>query len=144
MQIYRFFLDTNVWFSFFYGSKNPEKIIKEHISGKIKAVISKDVLDELVKNITLKIPQLEKDLLDFFEASPPEIVRSPDRIEENVKKYVHLGDRHIFQACLNSKCDFFVTGNIKHFNTDKLEKIFSIKIFTPSEAIQYLSSHHIL
>ena len=34
----KIFIDTNIWFSFFYGSNNCEKLINAHAEGKIKAV----------------------------------------------------------------------------------------------------------
>lgn len=138
MLTQKVFIDINVWFSFFYGSSNSEEIIKAHINGKIKAVISKDVLDELVKNVLRKIPHLEKELLSFFEASPPEIIESPTGIDKKVKELIQLKDRHIFQACLNSKCNFFITGNLKHFNRGKISSHYSVKILSPNEAVKHL------
>jgi putative PIN family toxin of toxin-antitoxin system len=138
VHTYKVFIDTNVWFSFFYGSKTSEDIIKKHIDGKIQVVISKDVLDELVKNVVQKIPRLEKDLLNFFEAFPPEIVKSPTKIENSVKDYVHFKDRHIFQACLDSECELFVTGNLKDFKVREIYERYKIKVISPREVIGIL------
>ena len=140
MNKLKVFIDTNVWFSFFYGSKNSETVISSFLEGKIDAVISKEVLDELVKNIIQKIPKAQKGLLTFFEAFPPEIVRSPSKIDIYVKSHVDLKDRHIFQACLNAKCDYFVTGNLKDFDVNSIYKKFKIKVLSPKEMVDELTS----
>lgn len=138
MEKIKVFIDTNVWFSFFYGSENAEKIIKAHINNKIQAVISKDVLDELVKNILSKIPDLEENLLTFFKSSPPAIVKSPVKINSEVKRLVQLKDRHVFQSCLNSKCNYFITGNLKDFKVYEIKNKFGVIILSPNETVKYL------
>ena len=135
MPKYKVFIDTNVWFSFFYGSKNAEIIINSFVNGKIKAVISKDVLDELVRNITQKIPRLKNELLKFFEAWPPEIVKSPSKIDRGVKNYVDFKDRHVFQACIDAGCGIFVTGNLKDFDVNSIYKKYKTRVLSPKEAV---------
>ena len=119
------FIDTNVWFSAFYGSENAEKLIKAHIDGKIKAVISRKVLTELTRNIKGKIPQALPNLKKFLEAAPPIVLKDPLKISQNVKKSVNQKDRIIFQSALDAKIPLFVTGNLKDFNA--LTKVISPK-----------------
>ncbi len=127
-----FFIDTNVWFSAFYGSPNSEKIIKAHTEGKIKAVVSRQVLRELVSNINKKIPKALDLLKKLMEFAPPMVVENTDRISPLVAKYVHKKDQIIFQSAINSKSKIFVTGNIKHFGP---KHISNVKIVTPKEAV---------
>jgi putative PIN family toxin of toxin-antitoxin system len=138
------FIDTNVWFSAFYGSQNAEKLLKAHVGGEIKAVISQKVLTELITNVRNKIPEVYKPLEKFLRSSPPTILSDSRKISKDVSKSVDINDQIIFQTAVDSKISIFITGNLKHFRRDSLEKSFPVKIFTPSEAIQYLSSHHIL
>lgn len=140
MHTRKVFVDTNVWFSFFYGSVNSEKVIKGHVNGKLEAVISKHVLNELVKNIIKKAPRLEEELLKFFESTPPEIVDFPESIEKDVKKLVDFKDRHIFQACVNAGCDMFVTGNLKDFNVQGIYKKYKVMVISPREMANLLDT----
>jgi putative PIN family toxin of toxin-antitoxin system len=132
------FIDTNVWFSAFYGSPNSEKIIKAHTEGKINAAISHTVLWELAKNINQKIPQAFRPLKKFLEYAPPMIITDPKTISENVRGLVEAKDQKIFQAAVNSKADLFVTGNLKDFNIPEIHKKFKIKVVSPQEAAKYL------
>ena len=130
------FIDTNVWFSAFYGSKNAERLIKAHINKEIKVVISQQVLDELVKNVQAKIPGALPHLEKLFQAIPPEITKNPKVISLLVKKTVNPKDQSIFQTVLDSRIKFFVTGNLKHFKTEKIRRQTGVKIFNPAQAVQ--------
>lgn len=132
------FIDTNVWFSAFYGSVNSEKLVKAHIRGNIKAVISQQVLTELVNNISTKIPRALPSLQKFLEAAPPEIVGNPSHISSKIKKLVHPKDAVIFASCLETKVKLFVTGNTKDFDITALKRRFNIVVCTPAEAIKLL------
>jgi len=126
------FIDTNVWFSAFYGSPNSERIIKAHIEGKMKAVVSRQVLRELVSNINKKMPKAMALLKKLMEFAPPMVVDNANSVSSLVAKYVHKKDQTIFQSAINSKSKIFVTGNIKHFN---IKHISGIRIVTPKEAV---------
>ena len=135
----RIFIDTNVWFSAFYGSQNAEKLIKAHICKKIQAVISQQVLDELVNNIQTKIPSTLPHLEKLFAAIPPEITKNPETISLLVRQTVNPKDQSIFQAVLDSKIKFFVTGNLKHFKTEKIRRQTGVKILNPAQTLSQLS-----
>ncbi len=130
------FVDTNVWFSAFYGSKNAEQILKMHVENKIKVVISKFVLNELVKNIKQKIPQATSALEKFLESVPPKIINNPSKIQVVIKQNVDKKDQFIFQAAANYNANYFVTGNLKDFNLKVLEKEFDIRILSPKQFLQ--------
>ncbi len=126
------FIDTNVWFSAFYGSPNSEKIIKAHIEGKIQAVVSRQVLSELVSNINKKIPKAMTPLKKLMEFAPPMVVDNAAATNHSILKYVQSKDQIIFQSAVNSGSKLFVTGNIKHFQA---KSILDVKIVTPKEAV---------
>lgn len=134
------FIDTNVWFSAFYGSFNSEKIIKAHIEGNIIAVVSRQVLRELVTNINKKIPASITGLKKLMETAPPIVIENADHIDPLVEKNVDIGDQKIFQSALDSKAKLFVTGNIKHF---KISTFKSIKIVNPKEAVGLISNSNL-
>ena len=135
----KIFINTNIWFSAFYGSKNAEKLIKAHIKGKIQAVISQQVLEELVRNIEKKIPLATEVLENLMQSAPPEIVKNPQKISAEVKKWVDPKDQKIFQAAVNAKVNLFVTENIKDFSAKDLEKRFNIKTLNPEKSIKKLN-----
>ena len=60
--------------------------MKAHIEGKIQATISQQVLEKLVRNIKRKIPLAIRSLKDFMRSAPPEIIKNPIKISEEVKK----------------------------------------------------------
>ncbi len=129
------FIDTNVWFSAFYGSKTCQKVVGGHLAGKINAVISQKVLKELVKNLQKKIPRAIPNFQRTFINVPPKIVPDPLEINKNLKSLVELKDQKIFCSAYSAKVDYFVTGNIRHFQVKKLEKLTGIKILTPKQAV---------
>lgn len=129
------FIDTNVWFSAFYGSATCSKVIDGHLTGKINAIISQRVLKELIKNIQKKIPAVTPIFQKTFINVPPRVVSDPVEIEEKIKKLVDIKDQKIFCSAWIIKARYFVTGNIKHFQVKKLEKLTDIKILTPKQAM---------
>ncbi len=137
-RITRVFIDSNVWFSAFYGSANCQKLTQSHQKGKIIAVVSTLVVDEIVKNVRKKLPDHFAKLQKFLLASPPEIVTNPKKIPDPLINLVSIGDLPIFVSAVLAKVNYFVTGNIKHFHKEKLEKLTGIKILTPNEAVEIL------
>lgn len=134
----KIFLDTNVWFSALYGSKNCQKIIDAHTEGKITAVVSHEVLTELLRNLKLKIPLVFASFEQILISSPPEIIIDPQEVSKQMKLLIHQKDQGIFAAAILAEVDYFVTGNIKDFQVDRLEKLTKIKIMTPKEAVETL------
>ena len=134
----RIFIDTNVWFSAFYGSPHAERIIKAHIEGKIQAIISKQVLDELVRNISAKIPHAVIPLKNLLEATPPLIVADPQGVPQKLGPMVQRKDQSIMASAIRSKVTIFVTGNTKDFAQQKLKDAYGILVLTPKEAVKLL------
>lgn len=137
-EVPKIFIDTNVWFSAFYSSKTCEKLLKAHIDGQMKAVISRQVLNELVRNIKYKIPQVLPNLEKLFKNAPPLIVADARSIPSNLKDIVDRKDAGIFAACILSKIPMFVTGNTKDFNVNKILKKYKTFVLTPKEALEKL------
>jgi len=137
-----FFVDTNVLFSAFYGSANSEVVLRAHEFGQARLVVSQEVLGELIRNTNKKIPQAIPVLEKFLRTNPPKLVKDSIVTEAKIKNFVHPKDQKIFQSAVDAKADFFVTGNIKHFKTKDLHKYFEIRILSPKEAADKLTSKH--
>ena len=132
------FIDTNVWFSAFYGSKNSEKILKAYIEGKIRAVICRKVLKELVRNIEAKVPGAFVPLKKFLELTSPVIIQDPSVIQTGVRTLVDKKDQVILQSAVSLKVKYFITGNLKDFNVGGIRKKYGIKVMSPGEAVRVL------
>ena len=133
------FTDTNIWFSALYGSDNCEKILKAHLAGRVKIMISEGVLTELIRTVKTKAPHTLKTLEKLLKISPPIISR---KVVNVPRKYLNLADGKdlpILLAAHEAGVKIFVTGNIKDFNQALIEKKFGIKIITPKQAVQLLN-----
>ena len=134
----RIFIDSNIWFSSFYGSENCQKLIHAHQEEKIIAVVSDLVIGEIVRNVKKKLPHHFDNLKYFLLNTPPEIVPNPKTIPKKLINLASPKDLPIFVSAIMAKVDYFVTGNIKDFSVKKLEKITGVKILTPKEAVNIL------
>lgn len=132
------FVDTNVWFSAFYGSNHCQKIVLAHLDGKIKAVISQDVLAELVRNTRMKIPRALPALEKLLKFSPPVIAKSVTRIS---KAHLDLADKKDLPILLSARsigAKIFVTGNLKDFNPNKIKATLKMEVTSPKDLVKLL------
>ncbi len=132
----RIFLDSNIWFSALYGSTNCRKIVEAHLKGKIKAVVSSQVLEESVRNLKEKSPITLHIFQNILLNSPPEIITDPTDINPKIVDLVDQKDQPIFSSAMLGKLKYFITGNIKDFSVKKLEKVTGIRVITPKEAVE--------
>src|SRR3989344_9247805 len=105
----RVFIDTNVWFSFLYGSPNCQKLINAHAKGKIKAFMSRQVLEETVRNLKEKIPHTIPVFEQFIKSSPPTIIKDPGKVSKKISELVSNEDRFIIGSAISAKIKYFVT-----------------------------------
>lgn len=132
------FIDANVWYSYFYGSANCEKVINAHLEGKIQGFVSEMVVREVMKNLKLKLPKTLVYYEKLLLAVPPVVVRDPVRIDKVVQADVETKDQAIFQAAVKARIKYFVTGNTKDFKVGSLRSKYGIEIITPSEMAKLL------
>lgn len=135
---HKVFLDTNVWYSALYGSATCNKILQAHIDGKITAILSQKVLDELIKNLHKKIPYALPTFKRILISIPPQVVPDPTQISTDIRKYVDAKDQKIFMSAQKAKVRYFVTGNIKDFSIKELEAKTGVKTISPREAVELL------
>ena len=134
----KLFLDTNVWFSALYGSQNCKILLRANAKNKITAVLSHEVLTELIRNLRKKIPHILPKFEKMLAAFPPNIIADPEKVPQKLVGLADSKDIRIFAAAIDAKVDYFVTGNIKDFKVQQLEKVTRIKILTPKEAVRVL------
>ncbi len=131
----RVFLDTNIWFSAFYGSGNCRNIIELHAQKKIEAVVSRLVVQELTQNLGSKYPQGLKLVADFFSKFPPEMADDCFEIDRKLKNLADPKDLPILLSAYLAKTEYFVTGNIKDFAVKKIFDKLKIKVVMPKDFV---------
>lgn len=129
------FLDTNVIASgLSFPSGPPEKIIDLHERGEIRVVLSQQVLDELARTITRKLPSATGRLAEFLLNERFELVMSASDISGPT---VQLNDRDqpIVRSAIEADVDFFVTGDLKLLNEITAAGISRPPCMTPAQFV---------
>jgi putative PIN family toxin of toxin-antitoxin system len=139
----RVFLDTNVIFSGLYSAEGPPGIILENfIEGKLRVVISQQVLEEVVRTIKEKLPEALPSLRKLLVSFPPEVTGDP--APEEVARWaevVHVEDAGILAAAVKAQPDYLITGDKHLFQSPGISERSGLNIITPA---QFLSHSPIL
>lgn len=131
------FIDSNVWFSGFYKKGAASDLINQLLQRNFEIVISELVLEEVIKNISQKIPLVLPLVYRFFQECPITVVKNPSK--KRAQKFTGLAqkkDLPILVSALNYQCQFFVTGNKKDFKISSISKQFSLLILNPREMLR--------
>lgn len=83
------------------------------------AVISQQVLEESLRNINEKIPNLLVSFQQLIIDYPPQLIPDPKIINPTIRGLVASEDQPIFTSAMRAKVDYFVTGNTKDFKVKK-------------------------
>lgn len=131
----RVFLDTNVILSGLYSAKGaPNVILSAFIRDEITVVISRQVLEELVRNVNLKLPSVLPALKAMLVNAPPEITADPSLEEINQwDGKLALGDAAVLAAAVSAKVDYFITGDNHFLASHDVRKKAGIDIITPAQ-----------
>ena len=135
------FIDSNVWFSAFYKSGSCSTIHQEVNSMGWRVFISELVLEEVIKNIQLKIPKALSFFIKYLKENKITVCKNPpDRLLIEYRYLAKFEDLPIIISAIKTKCDYFITGNIKDFDLNLIKKISRIKILNPSNFLKQLHS----
>ena len=131
------FIDSNVWFSFFWGSVTIRQVLASLVKKNVKVVVSELVLKEIVDNIELKnsakLLLAKKFLLSF----PLMVVKNPKEKDLSAAKFIaDKKDRPILMAAKNASCNFLITGNLKDFKIKKIKKKYGLQVISPSDFLK--------
>jgi predicted nucleic acid-binding protein len=109
----RVFADTNVLFSAAYSATGPPaELLGMHVEGTIQLVISPRVINEIVRELTAKLPGTAPLLVAAMIGTPPAVVADPSRRDvDAAARNINLRDAPIFAAALTAEIDYFVTGD---------------------------------
>ncbi len=133
------FIDSNVWFSAFYKEGSCSKLLRNIKSLGWKVFISELVLEEVIRNIQLKIPNTLSFFIKYLKENKIVVSKNPSsKSLTQYKKLAKFEDLPIIISAVESKCNYFITGNIKDFNLTLINKINKIKILTPTEFLKQI------
>lgn len=136
----RVFLDTNVILSGLYSpSGAPAKVLRLAIEGQIQVVISRQVLEELVRTFRSKLPDKLEALQRFLTGFLPEVQQDPP--PEEVRRWngvIGQTDAPILAAAVQAKPDYLVTGD-KRFMAPEVARESGLRILYPRELLEELS-----
>ncbi len=138
----RAFLDTNVLFSGLYSEAGaPRRLLDAAVSGRFQAVISRIVIDELVRNLRGKAPSALSSLERLFSETAFEVAPDPAHEEVEVWSRAGLGsDAPIVAAALLAGVDCFCTGDRNLLGKLSLLQRSGLRAVTPGEFVELLDS----
>ncbi len=108
-KVMRVFLDGNVVFSGLYSSQGPSGlIVQRQVEGSLAAIISRQVLHEVVRTVTERLPRALPALKTFLESAPPEICADA-RPAEAARwiEFLHAEEAAILAAAVGARPDYF-------------------------------------
>jgi putative PIN family toxin of toxin-antitoxin system len=130
----RVFLDTNVLFSALYSGKGPAGYIFDYfIDGKLSVVISQQVLEEVIRNMKLKLPRALPLFQQLLIDNPPVIVEIPS-MEEVLEwaKIINFEDAGVLASAAAVQPDYLVTGDKHFFENPQIAQKSGLRIITPA------------
>ncbi len=136
----RVFLDTNVLFSGAYSaSGSPRRLLDGAARGQFQPVVSRTVLDELVRNLrnkaTRALPVWEK----IFRDVSFEIAGEPPR--RKIDRWLEMGlgsDAAIIAAALHARVDYFCTGDKRVLGRGRRGDLAGLEIISPAALLRLL------
>jgi len=136
----RVFLDSNVIFSGIYSSRGAPGTILEHfIEGRLRVVISQQVLEEVVRTIKHRLPEALPGLRRLLLSIPPEIRSDPSSDEvAGWAEVIHIEDASILAAAVAAQPDYLVTGDKHFFENPGIEDKSRLCIVTPAQFLKCL------
>lgn len=132
MKKLRVFIDTNVWFSAFWNEGTCAQLLQVLRTSPYELVVSQLVLEELIRNSKKKIPNLLPFIIDYLDTTKPTVVKNPKK--EKARLYIglaRLDDLSILVSAIQYHCRYFITGNIKDFQVEKIQKKTKLQVVTP-------------
>lgn len=146
----RLFLDSNVLTGGIVSPWGLDKATLSLCAARVCRLVLADVVrDEVEENLLLhaqRLPALDADQLieDYrvlLKLTNPEVVAYPDKDMVRSSRHLiqHAADVPVLLSAINSKPDWLLTHNTKHFTKAVAERT-SLRIATPADFFRALSS----
>ncbi len=123
----RVFIDTNTLVSGLLFVGNEAKLLDLALDGKIKLVISEQVVEETRRTLVEKFrlnPAISSVVVVGWSKAA-EIVEASKREAEKFKDLTGAKDAQILAAAVKSKADFFVSGD-RIFHQEKIKRMINV------------------
>lgn len=132
------FIDANIFIAAVASNTGGSfYLLKACQKGIYQAVTTKLILEEAKKNILLKLSEKAYQRFIKLIKSLPLEIQPPGSLEEKQRGIITLKDEHVLAAALESRSDFLITLDKKHFFTSRIKQAkLPIKISTPKDFIQ--------
>ena len=132
------FIDTNVLIAGICSATGASAAILDLCeAGLLDMVISRQVLIEADRNVSVKLPMLVDRFRQFIHEMTPLMVEDPG--PEAVGKaaaVVGRKDASILAAAEAARADFLVTLDKRHFLSSRTGKEFILKVVSPAEFLR--------
>jgi len=135
----RVFVDTSVLFTAVYSSTGAARdLIRLALRGKVKLLVSQDVLDEVERNLAKKVPQVIPVYHVFLATLALELIPLPSRAAvHEAEAYVAAKDAMIIAAAILAQPDYLVTYDRKHLlDRPEVAARSGLVIVTPDAVVQ--------
>lgn len=134
----RVFLDSNAIFSGLRSGEGPPGTILERAAeGKFRMVISRQVLDEVVRTIAEKLPDALPYLWIFLTNIPIEVCRDPE--PQDIEAWVEitgLEDAPIAAAAEAAEVNFLVSGDGHFLRAKAAAERKGLRVVSPSDFLE--------
>ncbi|MBI4304142.1 MAG: putative toxin-antitoxin system toxin component, PIN family [Chloroflexi bacterium] len=136
----RVFTDSNVIVSgLFLAEGAPAAIIDHFLSGKLTLVLSQQVLDEVVRTVKEKLPDMLPSLMKLLTTVPPEIREDPTPFElSRWDETIDVEAAPILAAAAAARPDFLVTADKHFFENPDIPERSGLCILTPEQLLERL------
>ncbi len=130
----RAFVDSNVIFSGLYSGQGPPgEVLERAVEGGFFMVISRQVMDEVVRTIHDKLPAALPSLYALLSGMRLEVCGDPDpALVEAWAEVVGVDDAPIAAAAVAAGVDLFVSGDSHFLNAATAAEKRGLRIVSPS------------
>ena len=127
-------------FSGIYSERGaPARLVDGLSLGVLTVVVSREVLDEVVRNFVAKAPGLLASLDLLLNSAALEIVEDPSPADvARWRPSLRLGDATILAAAVSAQPDYFVTGDRHFLDNPTVAQKSGLRILTPSQFLDLL------
>ena len=139
-KIFKVFLDSNVILSGLFSDQGAPRIILDILTLKLPFLLGSTGeynLWEIERNLKKKMPGVLSVYKRYLSRLNLKIIPIPGPEEiKNFSGQIADKDIPVLVSAIQSKADFLVTGDKKHFEKLKVPGNYPLKIITPSEFLE--------
>lgn len=134
----RVFLDSNVIFSGLYSGEGPPgDVLEQAVEGRFSKVISRQILDEVVRTVAMKLPAALPALHTLLLGVALEVCGDPDPTAVAAwAKITGADDAPIAAAAAIAEVDFFVSGDSHFLKAAAAAEKKGLRIISPADFLR--------